>query len=180
MKVIETRIQGLVIVELDVFEDSRGSFGEVYNQAKYQAAGIKATFVQGNLSVSKKGVLRGLHSQFANPQAKLVTCVHGEIFDVAVDLRPDSPTFGSWFGLTLSQYNRRQLYIPKDLAHGFLVLSDSARVAYSVDAYYTPGAEFAIRWDDPDLGIDWPRREGLIISDRDQAGMSFAEFRARL
>ena len=145
MKIIETSIDGLVIVEPAIYGDERGYFFEAYNQANYVAAGIRADFVQDNLSFSLRGVLRGLHGQNPNSQGKLVSCLQGEIFDVAVDLREGSPTFGKWESVILSPKIGRQFFIPRCFAHGFLVLSESALFSYKVDSYYDPKSEYSIR-----------------------------------
>jgi dTDP-4-dehydrorhamnose 3,5-epimerase len=180
MKIIETSIDGLVIVEPAIYGDERGYFFEAYNQANYVAAGIRADFVQDNLSFSLRGVLRGLHGQNPNSQGKLVSCLQGEIFDVAVDLREGSPTFGKWESVILSPKIGRQFFIPRCFAHGFLVLSESALFSYKVDSYYDPKSEYSIRWDDPEIGIVWPEMDSRIISGRDRAGISLSEFAGRV
>lgn len=169
MKVTDTPIQGLMLIEPDVFGDSRGYFSESYNQARYEAAGITAQFVQDNQSMSSRGVVRGLH--FQKPpysQAKLVTCLLGEVLDVAVDLRSDSPTYGQAYAVRLSQDNHLQFFIPKGFAHGFSVLSDRALFSYKCDELYHPEAEGGILLTDPDLSIDWmiPAEE-MILSPKD-------------
>jgi dTDP-4-dehydrorhamnose 3,5-epimerase len=167
MNLIPTSLKGLLIIELNVFEDERGYFFEMHHQERFQSAGLSAKFVQDNLSFSKKGTLRGLHFQIAHPQAKLVQAVTGEIFDVAVDIRPESPTFGQWSGTTLSEQNQRQLYIPEGFAHGFCVLSESAHVAYKCSAHYRPEDEGGILWSDPVVAIDWPVKDPTL-SEKDQ------------
>lgn len=162
MKVTETRLPGVMIIEPDVFSDERGFFMETYHQARYDELGIKVRFVQDNLSYSRRGVLRGLHYQYPHSQGKLVYVVKGEVFDVAVDIRMGSPTFGQWVGVILSDQNRRQLYIPEGFAHGFVVLSDEALFAYKCTDFYHPEAEGGIVWNDPDLGIDWPEKKPLL------------------
>jgi len=163
-------IEGLKIIEPVVYGDARGYFMETYNYKDYVKAGIDIQFVQDNQSSSKKGVLRGLHFQINFPQDKLVRVVRGEVFDVAVDLRKDSDTFGQWFGVILSETNKKQFLIPKNFAHGFLVLSDDAEFAYKCSDYYHPNDEGGIIWNDPGIGIEWPvaSRKGLVISEKDQ------------
>ncbi len=156
MNIISTSLKGLLIIEPDVFEDNRGYFMEMHHQERFQSAGIDAVFVQDNLSFSKKSTLRGLHFQVTHPQAKLVQAVTGEIFDVAVDIRPESSTFGKWSGALLSAENKRQLFIPGGFAHGFCVLSESAHVVYKCSDYYSPEDEAGILWSDPDVAINWP------------------------
>jgi dTDP-4-dehydrorhamnose 3,5-epimerase len=167
-KVIETPLPGLILFELQVFRDARGFFVETYHEGKYREAGLEATFAQDNMSSSSKHVLRGLHHQWPNPQGKLVSVVHGEIFDVAVDIRPDSPTYGKWHGELLSEENRRQLYIPEGFAHGFCVISDQALVTYKCTRVYDPNGDGSILFSDPDIGIVWPAEEP-ILSDKDRA-----------
>lgn len=164
-----TSIEGLIVVEARAFGDERGSFMEVYRKTCFSEAGIDCDFVQDNHSSSVKGVLRGLHYQIEHPQAKLVYVVRGEVFDVAVDLRPESPTYGRWDGAVLSAENHRELFIPRGFAHGFLVLSDEAEFCYKCDDIYHPGDEGGIRWDDPTIGIDWPLEPGAqpILSEKD-------------
>ena len=163
-------IEGLYVIEPTVFKDERGYFMETYNQNDFKEAGLNMTFVQDNQSMSVKGVLRGLHFQKQYPQGKLVRAVRGTVFDVAVDLRADSQTYGKWFGVTLSAENKKQFYIPEGFAHGFLVLSDEAEFAYKCTDFYHPGDEGGLLWSDPEIGVDWPIEEGmeLIISDKDK------------
>jgi dTDP-4-dehydrorhamnose 3,5-epimerase len=156
MNRIETEIPGVVILEPKVFGDARGFFMETFSAQRYQQAGIVGPFVQDNISSSQKGVLRGLHFQNPNPQAKLVQVLQGEVFDVAVDIRSGSPTFGKWIGATLSAENHRQFFVPAGFAHGFCVLSDTAMFHYKCSDYYAPAFEGGIAWNDPDIGIDWP------------------------
>jgi dTDP-4-dehydrorhamnose 3,5-epimerase len=170
--IIKTEIDGLLIIEPKVFGDDRGFFLETYNQKRYQAAGIPDVFVQDNLSMSRRGVLRGLHFQNPNAQGKLVSCPLGEVFDVAVDIRKVSPTFGKLMGVHLSGENKRQLWIPPGFAHGFLVLSETALFSYKCTEYYCPKDEKTILWNDPEIGIDWPMKEGLQLSTKDQAASS--------
>ena len=156
MNSIETALRGVVILEPRVFADARGYFLETWNQARYAGFGLPERFVQDNLSSSTKGVLRGLHYQHPNGQGKLVSVAKGEVFDVAVDIRVGSPTFGQWVGVTLSDQNHRALYIPPGFAHGFVVVSDSALFSYKCTEYYAPTCEASLIWDDPDLAIAWP------------------------
>jgi dTDP-4-dehydrorhamnose 3,5-epimerase len=167
VNIIETRIEGLLIIEPKIFNDRRGFFMETYNRRKYIAAGITETFVQDNLSYSMKNTVRGLHFQIRHSQAKLVQAVAGEIFDVAVDLRPGSATFGKWTGSHLSDKNGRQMYIPKGFAHGFCVLSEFALFYYKCSDFYAPDDEGGIIWSDQDIGIKWPV-ENPIISEKDK------------
>jgi len=167
--VTETPIAGLVIVEPAVHADSRGYVMETYHQRDFEAAGLPTAFVQDNQSQSRRGVLRGLHFQMRKPQGKLVRALRGEVFDVGVDLRPGSPTYGQWFGVVLSGENKRQIYVPEGFAHGFVVLSEVAEFAYKCTDFYDPADEGGIRWDDPALRIDWPiGREEILLSDKDR------------
>lgn len=170
IKVTNCEIEGLHIIEPAVFPDERGYFMETYNQRDFEAFGLGMTFVQDNQSMSVKGVLRGLHFQKQYPQGKLVRVVRGKVFDVAVDLRKNSDTYGKWFGVELSAENKKQFYIPEGFAHGFLVLSDEAEFCYKCTDFYHPGDEGGIKWDDPDIGIEWPLQDGvkLVISEKDQ------------
>ena len=170
IKVTTCDIEGLYVIEPTVFKDEIGYFMETYNQNDFKEAGLNMTFVQDNQSMSVKGVLRGLHFQKQYPQGKLVRAVRGTVFDVAVDLRSDSKTYGKWFGVTLSAENKKQFYIPEGFAHGFLVLSDEAEFAYKCTDFYHPGDEGGLLWSDPEIGIDWPIEPGmeLIISDKDK------------
>jgi len=161
----------IIIIEPDIFEDSRGFFIEMYHKEKFQEAGINENFVQDNRSRSKKGTLRGLHYQVKNPQGKLIWALSGEIFDIAVDIRRKSPTFGKWFGSTLSGENKKALYIPPDFAHGFCVMSEEAEVFYKCTDFYSPENERCIRWDDPELGIEWPIKYPTL-SDKDKKAPS--------
>lgn len=167
---VETcEIEGLKIITPTVLGDARGYFCETYQYEDYKAAGISEVFVQDNQSASKKGVLRGLHFQIEHPQAKLVRVLRGEVFDVAVDLRQGSPTYGQWHGVILSEENKKQFFVPRNFAHGFLVLSDYAEFFYKVTDYYHPGDEGGIIYNDPAIGVRWPIPEGmeLIFSERD-------------
>jgi dTDP-4-dehydrorhamnose 3,5-epimerase len=162
MKVLQTPLDGVLVIEPRVFEDQRGFFMEIHHQRKYSEAAIKDVFVQDNLSHSVRGTLRGLHYQLPHVQAKLVQVIKGAIFDVVVDIRKGSPTFGQWAGLTLSEENRRQIFIPEGFAHGLCVLSDAADVLYKCTDFYAPEAEWGILWSDPALNIDWPVTEPLL------------------
>ena len=167
MRVEATSLAGVFVIEPKVFEDPRGCFFESFNHAAFEAAiGQRVSFVQDNHSVSRGPVLRGLHYQAGRPQGKLVRVVAGSIFDVAVDIRPGSPTRGRWCGMELSAENRRQLYVPRGFAHGFCVLSEGAGLAYKVTAEYAPDLERGIRWDDPQIGIQWPIADP-VLSPRD-------------
>jgi dTDP-4-dehydrorhamnose 3,5-epimerase len=170
MKVIPQSIPDLLLIEPDVFGDARGCFFESWSHAKYAAAGLPQTFVQDNVSLSRRGILRGLHAQNPRAQGKLVQVLQGEVFDVAVDIRNGSPTFGQWHGLSLSGENKRQFWIPPGFAHGFLVVSDTALFHYKCTDYYSPADEFTLLWNDPDLGIEWPDRTPLL-STKDQQGV---------
>ena len=169
MNVIETRLEGVLIIEPRRFGDERGFFCETFQAQRYHDAGIAGTFVQDNFSHSQRGVLRGLHYQIQNPQGKLVSVVQGEVFDVAVDIRVNSPTFGEWVGVSLSADNGRQLFVPPGFAHGFCVVSDTADFTYKCTDYYNPAAERSILWNDPDLAIDWPV-DSPSISAKDAQG----------
>jgi len=176
MKVVETSIPDVLIIEPKVFGDERGFFYESFNAAAFEAAtGLKRQFVQDNHSKSQRGVLRGLHYQIQQPQGKLVRVVAGEVFDVAVDLRKSSPSFGRWFGTHLSAQNQRQLWIPEGFAHGFVVLSESAEFLYKTTDYYAPEHERSLLWNDPELGIQWPFDEAPQLSAKDQAGKLLRE-----
>lgn len=177
IKVTPCDIEGLYIIEPSVFGDQRGYFMETYNQNDFKEAGLDMVFVQDNQSMSVKGVLRGLHFQKEFPQGKLVRVVRGKVFDVAVDLRTSSNTYGKWFGVELSAENKKQFYIPEGFAHGFLVLSDEAEFCYKCTDFYRPGDEGGMAWNDPEIGIAWPIEEGmnLIISEKDQNWLGFQE-----
>lgn len=167
MKVTPLSLPEVLLIEPRVFPDNRGHFLEVFQDRRYLEHGVSGPFVQDNLSVSKKGVLRGLHYQLKNPQGKLVMAMAGEVFDVVVDIRRGSPRFGRFAAVTLSAENCRQLYIPPGFAHGICIVSETAAFLYKCTDYYQPGDEYGIRWDDPDLGIPWPIVEPLL-SDRDR------------
>jgi len=173
MKVTPTAIADVLVIEPRVFTDARGFFLESFNQREFHAATATGfTFVQDNHSRSGKGVLRGLHFQSVRPQGKLVRVLRGAVFDVVVDLRPGSPDFGKWASLELGEHDQRQLWVPPGLAHGFLVLSDSADVLYKTTDYYAPELERCIAWNDPTLNIKWPMNVQPVVSARDQQGLS--------
>ena len=169
MKFVETDLPGVLIIETDVHRDNRGFFLESYHARKYSDAGLPVTFVQDNHSRSSLNTLRGLHAQLRHPQGKLVRAIEGKIFDVAVDIRPASPFFGCWTGVNLSAENARQLYIPPGFAHGFCVVSKIAQVEYKCTDFYAPGDELNLRWDDPEIGIEWPVKSP-ILSEKDAKG----------
>ncbi len=175
MKVQPTQIAGVLIVEPDVLGDDRGFFLESFNEREMRKIGIDAHFVQDNHSRSQRNVLRGLHYQIHQPQGKLVRVVRGTVFDVAVDLRRGSPSFGKWVGAELSAENKRLFWLPPGMAHGFVVLSDSADFLYKATDYYAPQFERTILWNDPDLGIAWPQMGEPILSAKDAAGLPFRE-----
>lgn len=187
LKITKTPIEGLLIIEPELIGDSRGNFMEVYNKRDLEAVGIKDEFVQENQSFSSKGVLRGLHYQKRYPQAKLARVLSGRVFDVAVDLRNDSNTFGEWFGVELSEENRKLFYIPQGFAHGLLVLSDTAVFCYKCDQFYHPNDEGGIMFNDPDINVNWPEikikesnyclEDGteLLLSEKDKNWTSFKE-----
>ncbi|MFO1463182.1 MAG: dTDP-4-dehydrorhamnose 3,5-epimerase [bacterium] len=170
-------IPEVILVEPTIFSDSRGYFLEQYRENQFATGGIQTKFVQDNLSRSVRGTLRGLHSQIKRPQAKLVTCLRGEIFDVAVDLRPDSPSFGKWVAAILSGETKRQLFIPEGFAHGFCVTSDVAEVYYKCSSYYSPEDECGVLWSDPDIGIQWPISDPLL-SEKDKKNLQLREVKA--
>ena len=170
LKVTGCEIEGLYVIEPEVREDERGYFIETYNFRDMKEKGLDMVFVQDNQSKSKKGVLRGLHFQIEHPQGKLVRVIKGRVFDVAVDLRNGSATYGKWYGVELSEENKKQFYVPEGFAHGFLVLSDEAEFCYKCTDFYHPGDEGGIAWDDPEIGMQWPIEDGMeiILSDRDK------------
>lgn len=175
MNIIPTAIPEVLIIEPKVFGDERGFFFESFNQAKFEAAiGRQVNFVQDNHSKSAKHVLRGLHYQIQQPQGKLVRVVQGEVFDVAVDIRKNSPTFGKWVGQILSAENKKQLWVPEGFAHGFVVLSESAEFLYKTTDYYAPEFERSIIWNDPDISIVWPIQAAPILSAKDQQAKTLA------
>ncbi len=167
-KFIKTKIRGVYIIEPQLFGDNRGYFMETYNKLEFDNAGLVYNFVQDNQSKSKTGVLRGLHFQKTHPQAKLVRVLSGEVFDVAVDLRKNSETYGKWVGVLLSSENHKQFMIPRGFAHGFLVVSDYAEFAYKCDDFYFPDDEGGIMWNDPDIGIEWGDVSNIILSEKDK------------
>lgn len=175
---IKTDIDGVIIVETKVFGDNRGYFMETYEERKFYEGGITVKFVQDNQSKSTKGVLRGLHFQKTHPQAKLVRVIKGEVYDVAVDLRKDSPTYGKYVGAILSEENKKQFFIPRGFAHGFLVLSDEAEFCYKCDDFYHPEDEGGLMWNDSEIGIDWPIDgiDNLNLSEKDMKNPSFGDF----
>ena len=179
IKVTRLPIEGLCVIEPTVHGDSRGYFMETYNQNDMREAGLDMVFVQDNQSMSTRGVLRGLHYQKQYPQGKLVRVISGEVFDVAVDLRPGSATYGKWHGELLSAENKKQFYIPEGFAHGFYVLSDTAEFCYKVTDFYHPGDEGGIRWNDPDIGVAWPLLEGVpvLLSEKDRVQPYLRELR---
>jgi dTDP-4-dehydrorhamnose 3,5-epimerase len=174
MNVISSSLEGVILLEPEVFRDTRGYLTELYKKSRYDEIGIERNFVQDNLSCSVKGVLRGLHYQVQHKQAKLIKVIRGEIFDVAVDLRPDSKTFGKWESFILSDRNNREIYIPEDFAHGLCVLSETAYLLYKCTDYYYPGDEGGIIWSDPFLKINWPVRDP-ILSEKDKKLPKFAD-----
>ncbi len=165
IRVIPTRIDGLFIIEPAIHGDERGYFAETYNAREFHELGLDMVFVQDNESMSRKGVLRGLHYQIQHPQGKLVRALNGAVYDVAVDLRPGSMTYGLWVGVELSAENHRMFYIPEGFAHGFLTLTDTATFAYKVTDFYHPGDEGGLRWDDPSIGVEWPGLNGKAMKD---------------
>jgi dTDP-4-dehydrorhamnose 3,5-epimerase len=177
MNVEPTRLPGVVVVSPRVYRDPRGFFMETWNRERYADAGLPTGFVQDNLSESGRGVLRGLHYQHPGAQGKLLQVLRGEIYDVAVDIRRGSPTFGQWVGVVLSGENQRQIYVPEGYAHGFVVTSESALFSYKCTAPYRPQSEGTVLWDDPDLGIDWPVADPLL-SAKDRAGLPLKDIPA--
>ncbi len=177
MNVVQTELPGVGMLEPAVHGDARGFFMETWNRRRYENLGISAGFVQDNLSYSAKGVLRGLHFQHPNAQGKLVSVLRGEVFDVAVDVRLGSPSFGAWVGVTLSAENRRQLYVPEGFAHGFVVTGEAALFSYKCTAYYSPETEHSLLWSDPALGIDWPV-EAPGVSAKDGSAPPLAQIAA--
>lgn len=175
MNFIKTEIEGVYIIEPKVFGDNRGYFFESYNEKEFKENGLDYTFVQDNQSKSKKGVLRGLHFQKTYPQAKLVRVLEGEVFDVAVDLRKDSETYGKWVGVILSSENKRQFMIPRGFAHGFVVLSESATFTYKCDEFYHPEDEGGLMWNDEDINIEWPYEGEVLLSEKDKKHPSLKE-----
>ncbi len=179
MKVTRTALPGVLVIEPEVYSDARGFFLEAYHARRYHQQGLPLEFVQDNHSLSRHGTLRGLHAQVRRAQAKLVRVIEGEVFDVAVDIRLGSPTFGRWAGVCLSAVNRRQLFIPAGFAHGFATTSPSAQVEYKCSQYYDADDQIAIRWDDPEIGIEWPIRQP-ILSAKDRDAPRLSQLRDRL
>ena len=171
MKIIQAKFPYVLALEPKVFEDNRGCFMELYNEARYKAAGVPESFVQDNLSVSKKNVLRGLHYQLKHPQGKLVSVVYGKVFDVVVDIRKGSPYFGQWLGFELSDENYRQVFVPPGYAHGYVSLSDKVVFHYQCTDYYHPEDEHAVLWSDSDLAIVWSHEGSPLISPKDRAAL---------
>lgn len=172
---IKTEIEGVYIIEPMAFGDNRGYFMETYNEQDFKTAGLNYTFVQDNQSSSRKGVLRGLHFQKTYPQAKLVRVLKGEVFDVAVDLRKGSETYGKWVGVVLSEENKRQFMVPRGFAHGFVVMSETAEFAYKCDEFYHPEDEGGIMWNDPEIGVEWPDVGEIILSEKDKKHPKLSE-----
>ena len=172
---IKTEIEGVYIIEPTAFGDNRGYFMETYNEQDFKTAGLNYTFVQDNQSSSRKGVLRGLHFQKTYPQAKLVRVLKGEVFDVAVDLRKGSETYGKWVGVVLSEENKRQFMVPRGFAHGFVVISETAEFAYKCDEFYHPEDEGGIMWNDPEIGVEWPDVGEIILSEKDKKHPKLSE-----
>lgn len=180
-KFITTPIEDLYIIESTVFGDNRGYFMETYNENDFKKVGLNMKFVQDNQSKSKKGVLRGLHFQYKHPQGKLVRVIKGEVFDVAVDLRKDSETYGKWYGVILSEENKKQFYVPEGFAHGFLVLSEEAEFTYKCTDFHHPEYEGGILWNDPDIDIEWPLEniEEVILSEKDKQWKTLKEINTK-
>jgi dTDP-4-dehydrorhamnose 3,5-epimerase len=177
MQILSTEIPDILLLEPGIFSDSRGFFLETYNERAFSQLGISQRFVQDNQSHSKRGALRGLHYQVEQPQGKLVRVLYGEVFDVAVDLRPNSATFGKWAGARLSSENHRMIWIPQGFAHGFYTLSETAGVAYKVTDFYAPQHERTLRWNDPDVGIAWPLLGEPLLSEKDRSGHFLKDLR---
>lgn len=173
MRFEPTPLPGAVVVEPTVFGDTRGHFFESWNAKRFADAGIEVGFVQDNQSRSARNVLRGLHYQLPRPQGKLVRCIGGSIFDVVVDIRRSSPTFGQWYGVDLTAENRRMLWVPAGFAHGFVVTSETAEILYKVTDFWAPDCEHTIAWDDPTLAIRWPLAGAPVLSGKDRAGLAF-------
>jgi dTDP-4-dehydrorhamnose 3,5-epimerase len=177
MEVHNTELPEVLVVEPKVFPDQRGFFLETFNEPRYRDAGIAGPFVQDNMTWTRKGVLRGMHYQLKYPQGKLVAAIHGEIFDVAVDIRRGSPTFGKWVGVTLNDENRRQIWVPPGFAHGYCVLSDYAYVTYKCSDVYHPEDDYHLSWNDPAIAIDWPVAEP-VLSEKDRVNRTLADLDA--
>ena len=179
MKFIETKLEGVIIIEPDVFKDGRGYFMETWQDHKYRAGGIPGPFVQDNQSRSVKGTLRGMHAQMKKAQGKLVRAVEGEIYDVVADIRAGSPSYRQWIAVTLTADNCRQIYVPPGYSHGICIVSDFASVAYKVTDFYDPSDELRILWNDPELAIEWPFKEPLL-SDKDRGGKNLKDIQGLL
>ena len=175
MKIQATKIPGCVIIEPEIFKDERGFFMETFRASRYATQGLPGKFLQDNFSQSTQSTLRGLHYQLEKPQGKLVQVTRGKIYDVAVDLRQDSPTFGQWEAIVLSEYDRKQFYVPPGCAHGFYVISKSADVTYKCTEAYSPESEQTLLWDDPDLKIEWPLNSKPLLSEKDLAGIALKQ-----
>jgi dTDP-4-dehydrorhamnose 3,5-epimerase len=175
MDVKDLELPGLKIVQPKVFGDARGFFLETYSAQRYREAGIEQSFVQDNISFSSRGILRGLHFQKPGTQGKLVSVLMGEVFDVAVDIRVGSPTFGKWFGLLLNSESKQQLWVPAGFAHGFVVTSETALFSYKCDAYYSPQNEYSLLWNDPDIGVSWPVSDP-VLSNKDKDARRLRDF----
>ena len=177
MKLISTALPDVLCIEPQVFGDERGFFMETWRDSWLQDAGVDVRFVQDNHSMSRKGILRGLHYQIQDPQGKVVRVVRGEVFDVAVDIRSYSPTFGQWAGMTLSEENKRMMWVPPGFAHGFVVLSDEAEFVYKCTSYYAPEYDRTLLWNDPQIGVQWPLEKAgeLLLSEKDRNGTAFSE-----
>lgn len=180
MQVEATSLPGVLLVTPRIFGDARGHFVETYHERRYQEAGMPARFVQDNLSHSVQGTLRGLHAQLRRPQAKLVRCVQGRVWDVAADVREGSPTFGQWTGAELDADTARHFYIPEGFVHGFVVLSGTAQVEYKCSDVYVPDDQLTVRWDDPDLGVRWPLAGAPLLSDKDRVAPLLKDLAGRL
>ena len=172
---IETKIKGVYIIDVKTYGDNRGYFMETYKESDFNKAGLNYKFIQDNQSKSRKGVLRGLHYQLHYPQAKLVRVIQGEVFDVAVDLRKNSPTYGQWVGVILSAENKKMFMIPRGFAHGFVVLSETAEFVYKCDELYHPEDEGGVMWNDPEVGIEWPYKGEPLLSEKDKKHPSLKE-----
>ena len=174
MNVLTTSLPGVLVIEPKIHRDERGFFIETYHEARYLASGISTRFIQDNQSASVQNTLSGLHAQVRRPQAKLVRCIEGEIFDVAVDIRKGSPTFGKWYGTLLNATSARQMYIPEGFVHGFAVLSDSVQVEYKCSEIYVPDDQLTVLWNDPAIGIEWPLKTP-ILSSKDKAAKPLSD-----
>jgi dTDP-4-dehydrorhamnose 3,5-epimerase len=176
MEIRETPLKGLLVIEPKYHRDPRGFFVELWHETRYGKAGVSTKFVQDNVSFSSRGVLRGLHFQKPNAQGKLLTCLQGEIFDVAVDIRVGSPTFGKWYGVSLTSENGWQFWVPEGFAHGFCVVSEKAMVSYKCTELYHPESEASVLWNDPEIGIRWPQVPEYSLSEKDKRGLPLKDF----